>query len=140
LTHPNWPLSVEGRRRLVERCARRQETSSPELNRCAATASGPRQGSYSELGQKDIAVSRRTVSRILAQLQPNRRKFIDPSGETNREPQKIISFRPGHMAHIDVKKAARIPDGGGWRAHGKNSQRARAVARTKTCGTRTGHA
>ncbi|WHF25126.1 DDE-type integrase/transposase/recombinase (plasmid) [Kocuria rhizophila] len=43
------------------------------------------------------------------------------------------------MAHIDVKKTGRIPDGGGWRAHGKNSAEAKAVARTKTCGVKTGY-
>jgi transposase InsO family protein len=27
--------------------------------------------------------------------------------------------RPGELVHMDVKKLARIPDGGGWRAHGR---------------------
>jgi transposase InsO family protein len=27
--------------------------------------------------------------------------------------------RPGQLIHIDVKKLGRIPDGGGWRAHGR---------------------
>lgn len=27
--------------------------------------------------------------------------------------------RPGELVHIDVKKLGRIPDGGGWRAHGR---------------------
>lgn len=35
------------------------------------------------------------------------------------------------MVHIDVKKVGRIPDGGGWRAHGRNSDRSRAVSRNK---------
>ncbi|GMA19375.1 hypothetical protein GCM10025862_13960 [Arsenicicoccus piscis] len=43
------------------------------------------------------------------------------------------------MVHIDVKKTGRIPDGGGWRVHGKNSPEAKAVARTKTRGTKTGY-
>ena len=43
------------------------------------------------------------------------------------------------MVHIDVKKAGRIPDGGGWRVHGKNSAEAKAVARTKTRGAKTGY-
>ena len=73
-----------------------------------------------ELHQDGAPISRRTITRLLAQLGLNRRKFIDPNGETNREPQKIIAKRPGHMVHIDAKKTGRIPDGGGWRAHGKN--------------------
>jgi len=92
-----------------------------------------------ELHQDGTPVGRRTITRLLAQLGLNRRKFIDPNGETNREPQKIIAERPGHMVHIDVKKTGRIPDGGGWRAHGKNSAEAKAVARTKTRGVKTGY-
>jgi transposase InsO family protein len=30
--------------------------------------------------------------------------------------------RPGQLLHIDVKKLGRIPDGGGWRAHGRSEQ------------------
>ena len=28
--------------------------------------------------------------------------------------------QPGDLVHMDVKKIGRIPDGGGWRAHGLN--------------------
>lgn len=92
-----------------------------------------------ELQQDGIAVSRRTVTRLLAQLGLNRRRFIDPNGETNREPQQIVAARPGHMVHVDVKKVGRIPDGGGWRVHGRGSTHAKAVDRAKNRGTRTGY-
>lgn len=59
---------------------------------------------------------------------------------TNRETQRITAERPGHMIHIDVKKVGRIPDGGGWRVHGKGSEQAKVVDRTKRRGTRTGYA
>src|SRR3546814_7661797 len=29
--------------------------------------------------------------------------------------------RPGELVHMDVKKLGRIPDGGGWKAHGRVS-------------------
>ena len=29
---------------------------------------------------------------------------------------------PGKLVHLDVKKLGRIPDGGGWRAHGRSEQ------------------
>lgn len=29
--------------------------------------------------------------------------------------------RPGELVHMDVKKIGRIPDGGGWRAHGRSA-------------------
>lgn len=93
-----------------------------------------------ELEQNGTAVSRRTVTRLLEQMGLNRRRFIDPGGENNREPRKIIAVRPGHMVHLDVKKVGRIPEGGGWRAHGKNSPEARAAARAKTRGARAGYA
>lgn len=92
-----------------------------------------------ELDQRDISVSRRTVTRLLAHLGLNRRKIIDPTGATNREPQKIVAERPGHMIHIDVKKTGRIPDGGGWRVHGKGSIEAKKVARTKKRGAKAGY-
>ncbi len=92
-----------------------------------------------ELHQDGTPVSRHTVTRLLAQLGLNRRKFIDPNGANNRAPRKIIAERPGHMVHLDVRKAGRIPGGGGWRVHGKNSAQAKAVARTKTRGAKTGY-
>jgi transposase len=92
-----------------------------------------------ELEQDGTPVNRRTITRLLAQLGLNRRRFIDPTGETNREPQQIITARPGHMVHIDVKKVGRIQDGGGWRVHGRGSPQAKAVDRTKTRGSRTGY-
>lgn len=92
-----------------------------------------------ELHKDKTPVVRRTITRLLAQLGLNHQKFIDPNGENNREPQKINAERPGHMVHIDVKKAGRIPEGGGWRVHGKGSAEDKAVARTKTRGAKTGY-
>lgn len=92
-----------------------------------------------ELTQEGVVVSRRTISRVLLQLGLNRRRFIDPTGESNRKPQVINAKRPGHMIHIDVKKVGRIPEGGGWRVHGRGSLEARAVERAKTRGERTGY-
>ncbi|GGM17143.1 hypothetical protein GCM10010129_71630 [Streptomyces fumigatiscleroticus] len=46
---------------------------------------------------------------------------------------------PGHMVHLDVMKVGRIPDGGGWRAHGRGSEQARAAQRAKTGGARGGY-
>lgn len=43
------------------------------------------------------------------------------------------------MVHIDVKKVGRIPDGGGWRAHGRGSHQAKTVERRKNKGARGGY-
>jgi transposase InsO family protein len=89
-----------------------------------------------ELAADGITISVRTVGRHLLHLGLNRRRFLDPTGATNRAPQRIIARWPGHMVHLDVKKTGQIPDGGGWRVHGKGSDQDRQVARTKTRGQR----
>jgi transposase InsO family protein len=179
--HRNAPLTIEGRRHLVERCQTRpiahvaaemgisRATASKWVNRykqfgdlglqdrsstplrqptetdgtvIARIEQVRRDHKWSasriefELAQEYVVISRRTITRILAQLGLNRRRFIDPTGESNREPQRIIAERPGHMVHIDVKKGGRIPDGGGWRVHGRDSAQARAVDRAKRRGAR----
>jgi transposase InsO family protein len=92
-----------------------------------------------ELAAEGTTISARTVSRQLAHLGLNRRRFLDPTGAGNRAPRRIHARWPGHMLHLDVKKVGVIPDGGGWRVHGKDSEQARQVARTKIRGTRTGY-
>ena len=42
------------------------------------------------------------------------------------------------MIHLDVKKVGRIPPGGGWRAHGRGTPKAKASKRGK--GARVGYA
>jgi transposase InsO family protein len=78
----------------------------------------------------DTCISVRTVSRVLARLGLNQRRFIDPAGQLNRPPRRIIAARPGHMVHVDVKKVGRIPDGGGWRINGRVNRRQQYVGYT----------
>ncbi len=35
---------------------------------------------------------------------------------------RYVRERPGELLHVDVKKLGRIPDGGGWRMHGRSEQ------------------
>ena len=92
-----------------------------------------------ELAEQGIGINRRTVTRHLTRLGLGRRRFLDPCGENNREPGNIVARWPGHMVHLDVKKVGRIPDGGGWRIHGRNSDQNRAVDRAKAAGARRGY-
>ena len=69
----------------------------------------------------------------------NRRRDLDPDGQVNRTARRITARYPGHMVHIDVKKVGRIPDGGGWRAHGRGSAQDKAAQRAKTSGARAGY-
>ena len=84
-------------------------------------------------------INRRTVTRHLARLGLSQRRFLDPTGDSNRTPGRIIARWPGHMMHLDVKKVGRIPDGGGWRIHGGDSDQARTADRAKTAGVRAGY-
>ena len=43
------------------------------------------------------------------------------------------------MAHLDVKKVGRIPDGGGWRVHGRDSDHAKAAGRANSAGAKRGY-
>jgi transposase InsO family protein len=89
-----------------------------------------------ELAAEGTTICVRTVSRHLAHLGLNRRRFLDPTGENNRTPRTILARWPGHMVHLDVKKVGQIPDGGGWRVHGRGSEQAKQAARGKKRGQR----
>ncbi len=97
------------------------------------------QRSTSELADLGFQINRRTVSRHLSRLGLGHRRFLDPTGENNRKPGKITARWPGHMAHFDVKKVGRIPDGGGWRVHGRDSEQAKAADRAKSAGANRGY-
>jgi transposase InsO family protein len=92
-----------------------------------------------ELAELGFRINARTVSRHLTRLGLGRRRFLDPNGQSNRVAGKITARWPGHMAHLDVKKVGRIPDGGGWRIHGRDSDQHRAVGRAKAAGARGGY-
>jgi transposase len=165
MLHRNAPLSVEGRRRLVERCQSRpiaHVAAEMGISRQCASKWVNRHRKYGEAGLADqasvphhqpsatparvvvrietmrrdhkwsarrissepasegVTVSTRTVSRHLVHLGLNRRRFLDPTGETNRQPARIHARWPGHMVHLDVKKVGVIPAGGvlagAWRS------------------------
>lgn len=92
-----------------------------------------------ELNTQGVQVSVTTVGRWLARLGINHRRDLDPSGASNRTRNTIVARYPGHMIHLDVKKVGRIPDGGGWRAHGRGSDADRTVRRAKAAGARAGY-
>jgi transposase InsO family protein len=72
----------------------------------------------------ELGVPARTVSRILCRHQVPRLAALDPITGVVIRASKITAVRyerarPGELVHMDVKKLGRIPDGGGWRAHGR---------------------
>jgi transposase InsO family protein len=84
----------------------------------------------------ELGVPARTVSRVLARHRVPRLCALDPiTGQVIRASKSTAvryeRERPGELVHMDVKKLGRIPDGGGWRAHGRD---ARARDRTTKVG------
>jgi transposase InsO family protein len=77
----------------------------------------------------ELGVPARTVSRVLARRGQPRLAALDPmTGQVIRASKttavRYERSRPGELVHMDVKKLARIPDGGGWRAHGRAAREA----------------
>jgi transposase InsO family protein len=63
-----------------------------------------------------LGIPASTVHRVLVRYGVNRLSWMDrPSGRVVR---RIQTTRPGELVHIDVKKLARIPDGGGHKMLG----------------------
>jgi transposase InsO family protein len=60
-----------------------------------------------------------TVHAVLTRHQLSRLAFMDrPTGQPVRRYERD---RPGELIHVDVKKLGRLREGGGWRAHGRDS-------------------
>ena len=72
----------------------------------------------------ELGVPPRTVSRILRRHHIPRLCVCDPmTGEVIRASKttsvRYERSRPGELVHVDVKKIGKIPEGGGWKAHGR---------------------
>lgn len=75
----------------------------------------------------ELGIPARTVSAILRRHQVPRLAECDPlTGEVIRASRttavRYERPQPGDLVHVDVKKIGRIPDGGGWRAHGRSEE------------------
>lgn len=74
----------------------------------------------------ELGLPARTVSRILRRHDVPYLRDLDPmTGQLIRS-SKATAIRyereaPGELVHMDVKKLGRIPDGGGWRANGRQN-------------------
>jgi transposase InsO family protein len=72
----------------------------------------------------ELGIPARTVSRVLRRHGLPRLCTLDPlTGQLIRSSKmtarRYERERAGELVHVDVKKIGRIPDGGGWRAHGR---------------------
>lgn len=76
----------------------------------------------------ETGVPARTCARIVARSGLPRLADVDRvTGEPGRRgpvtPRRYERERPGELVHVDVKKVARVPDGGGRRARGADALR-----------------
>lgn len=55
-------------------------------------------------------------------------------------PVRYEAEAPGQLVHVDIKKQGRIPDGGGWRVHGRGSAQDRKAGSTRDRAQRSGAA
>ena len=65
-----------------------------------------------EVGRAGSTVQNILISEGLRRLDSGDRATAEPIRRYQRD-------RPGELVHVDVKKLAGIPDGGGWRIHGR---------------------
>lgn len=85
-----------------------------------------------------VGVAPSTVYQVLRRLRLNRLAWLDrPTGRVIRRYERA---RPGELVHVDVKKLGKIPQGGGWRVHGRESVIARRQHTERTrVGGRVGY-
>lgn len=70
-----------------------------------------------------VGLARSTVQAILNAAGQGR---LDRGDRATAPPEPLRRYqrdRPGELVHVDVKKLAAIPDGGGWRLHGRGGDR-----------------
>jgi len=67
----------------------------------------------------EVGLAASTVQNILNEAGLGR---LDSGDRATKEP--VLRYqrdRPGELIHVDIKKIAAIPDGGGWRTHGRGN-------------------
>ena len=74
-----------------------------------------------------LGIAASTIGAVLARAGLPRRAEVDRlTGELLRgrrhSDRRYEREHPGDLLHVDVKKLGRVPDGGGWRVHGRREE------------------
>ena len=114
------------------RCARR---TPPDVEQRVLELRRNRRPGQDWIGP-ELSIAPRTVSTILRRHDVPYLRECDPlTGEVIRSSkQTAVRYEhdhPGSLVHMDVKKVGRIPDGGGWKAHGRAMGSTAAKKRAK---------
>jgi transposase InsO family protein len=128
---------AEGDAGLVDRSSRPHRTptrTSTEVESQVLDARVEHRRGQDWLGP-ELGIPARTVGRILRRHHVPCLSECDPLTGAVIRASKTTAIRyekdrPGELVHMDVKKIGRIPDGGGWRVHGR--EMGRSAARRKT--------
>ena len=75
-----------------------------------------------------LGIAASTVHRVLTRYGITRLAHLDRA--TGRVIRRYERARPGELVHVDIKKLGNIPDGGGWRVHGRQTGRRHTVHST----------
>jgi transposase InsO family protein len=101
-----------------------RRTPQPVVRRVVHLRWKQRLGPVAIAGRVGLAPS--TVHRILVSCRINRLWHVDRvTGEPVR---RYEMTRPGELVHVDIKKLGNVPDGGGWRVHGRDQGRRNSQA------------
>ena len=90
-----------------------------------------------------LHLHRSTVARVLERYRmPKLANLDQATGLPVRRPAptRYEVAGPGQLVHVDIKKLGRIPDGGGWRVHGRGSAQDRAAGVVRDRAARAGAA
>ena len=84
-----------------------------------------------------------TVHQVLRRYGCPRLKWTDHATGTriktsSRDKRRYEHAAPGDLVHVDIKKLGKIPDGGGWRVHGRGSAQDRSAGATRDRAARSG--
>lgn len=114
------PAGLQDRSSRPHRCPHRLDARLER--RILAARSTRRVGALTLAGELGLNPS--TVGRVLARHAVPRLRWLDPTTGVVLRGRRSSDLRyeydqPGALIHIDVKKLGRIPDGGGWRVHGR---------------------
>jgi transposase InsO family protein len=121
--------AAEGESGLQDRCSRPHRSprrTAPEVEQQVIAARRAHRRGQDWLGP-ELGIPARTVGRILRRHGEPYLRDCDPMTGVLIKASKSTAVRyerarPGELVHVDVKKLGRIPDGGGWRAHGRSEE------------------
>ena len=79
-----------------------------------------------------VGVPASTIYAVLRREELNRLSWLDrPTGGKVR---RYEHDHPGDLVHVDIKKLAKVPPGGGWRVHGRSTGMRSARAKRRKIG------